>query len=101
MKITRTAAAALAASAALALTGCGAPGWQGERPISELELMEPEREGSSLDHEGLEVTVLDGTTERSVHVQDCELDALRLGQVVSVTDVEDACDSTVGWSQDD
>jgi len=97
----KTAALALTALAGLTLTGCSTPGWEGTGTVTELEYMTPEREGSAIDHEGLEITVLtDRGTEASVHVEDCAPDKLRLAQKLTVAEVEKHC-GPIGYSQDD
>lgn len=90
------------ALAGLTLTGCTGPGWEGTATVTELELLEAEIEGGTLDHEGVDITVqTDRKTEASVTLEDCPPDALDLGDRVTVADVESKCRSTVGYSQDD
>ena len=99
-RITRT--LAVTALAGLTLTGCTAPGWEGTATVTELELLEAEIEGGTLDHDGVDITVqTDRNTEASVTLEDCPPDALDIGDKVTLTDVETKCRSTVGYSQDD
>lgn len=96
-----TRAAALAGIALATLTGCMQPGWDGDGVVTELELMQPEREGAGLDHDGLEITVLtDRDTEASVNVEDCDPDKISIGDHISVADVERDC-GPIGFSEDD
>lgn len=93
---------ATSALAALTLTSCAAPGWEGTGVITELEYMEAERErDDNVDYDSLEITVLDRSgTERSVDVADCPEGKPVLGQVLTQAEVEDLC-GPIGWSQDD
>lgn len=89
----RTAAAlALAASPLLIAAGCMEPGWKGKGTVIELEYMKPEREGRTIDHDGLEITVLtDNGQERSVMVEDCDPGQIILSDTVTVEDVTARC----------
>lgn len=92
---------AVAALAGLTLTGCAGPGWEGTATVTELELLEAEIEGGTLDHDGVDITVqTDRNTEASVTLEDCPPDALDLGDKVTVADVERKCESTIGYSED-
>lgn len=78
--------------AALALTGCSDPGWEGTGTVVELEYLTPELEGREVDHDGLDITVLnENGNEESATVEDCTPTALALGDRVTVADVTRLC----------
>lgn len=87
----RTRTAATATLTALALTGC-APGWEGTGTVVELEYMTPELEGTTIDHDGLEITVITDTDrEEAVQVEDCDPGQIILGDRITVTDITTRC----------
>lgn len=99
----RTAAAAALALAALTLTSCADPGWEGTGTVTELEFIEPEREADTVDAEGLEVTVMlrngQEATAMFVPSQECA-ERVVLGRNVTLADVEKHCGAP-DYSTDD
>lgn len=102
MKNIKTRAALAGAAAALLLTGCTGPGWEGEATVTEIELLNAEREGNNIEHDGVDFTVeTDRGIEKSVTVADCDPSAVVVKDRVTVADVEKRCDNPIGYSEDE
>ena len=100
---TRHTIAAIAGLATLALTGCAAPGWEGSGTAIEVEFIEPEREASTVEADGLEVTVLLGNQREGNAMfapsQDCA-EEIVLGRNYTLAEVEEHC-GPADFSTDD
>lgn len=93
----------LTALAGLTLTGCAAPGWEGSGTAIEVEFIAPEREASTVDADGLEVTVMLGNGQEANAMfapsQDCA-ENIVLGRNYTLTEVEKHC-GPADYSTDD
>lgn len=104
MKLRTFALTALAVSPLLMASSCmPTPGWDGSGTAVEVEFIAPEREASTVDADGLEVTVMLGNGQEGNAMfepsQKCA-EKIVLGRNYTLAEVEKHC-GPAGFSTDD